>query len=354
MSILNLARPSRQRVWTEIKCQSLTSYDFDIDILISEIMKRKARRILIQLPDGLKTQAIELSKTIEGKTSSEVFLSSGGCYGGCDVAVDQARLLHADLIVHYGHSRFVAINDPQIVFLDAKSKLDLIPILKKAENELSNWTKIGLSTTIQHLNELEIVKEYLSTLGKKVTITPKTESITHSGQIIGCDYTPLKAIDGEIEVFLIIGSKFHGLGASIATKKPVILADPYANEVVNMAGMKNITVLQRYAAIDKARHAQKFAVILGTKPGQYDLKEATRLKKMLTAKGKTASIIVADEIRPDSLENFTDVQAFINTACPRIAIDDAERLTKPILLPREALVAIGELTWENILDQGLL
>jgi 2-(3-amino-3-carboxypropyl)histidine synthase len=47
------------------------------------------------------------------------------------------------------------------------------------------------------------------------------------------------------------------------------------------------------------------------------------------------------------LIDFYPVDAFVNTACPRIAIDDAVRYSKPLITPFELEVALGEKKWET-------
>ena len=329
-------------------------YDLEMEHLLSEIARSRAKRILIQIPDGLKPDGVNLSKTIEEETSTEVFLSSSACYGACDLAVDQARLLGVDLIIHYGHTPFGAVDGPPVVFLDARSRLDVTSVLSKADYKLSGLKKIGLATTVQHLGELDMIRRHLEGLGIETVMTPAGGRSLRTGQIIGCDYTPLKMIASKVDSFIIIGSKFHAMGASIAVDKPVILVDPYSNQVIDMKRTREAIIRRRYAAITKAKNARVFGIILGTKPGQHDPAGALSLKEEINGQGRTATIIVVDEISPDSLENFREVEIFVNTACPRLAIDDTERFTRPILSPREALVAIGELEWEDLLGQGLL
>ena len=41
------------------------------------------------------------------------------------------------------------------------------------------------------------------------------------------------------------------------------------------------------------------------------------------------------------------VDAFVNTACPRIAIDDSVKYAKPLLTPFELEVILGEKQWEE-------
>lgn len=337
-----------------LKCLVLVlSYNFELDRVLKEINGRNAKRILIQIPDGLKPKAFTLVNTIEKNTKTKVFLSASPCYGGCDIALNQARILNVDLIVHYGHTKFGSELEIPTIFLPAKSFLDLNSVLKKVENKLIGHD-IGIATTIQHIDELTIVEKHLKKLGLNVIITPKEGHSSYSGQIIGCDYTPLKKISDYVDCFFIIGSKFHSMGACLAVNKPIIQADPYTNEVINLKDIRKSLIVSRYTAIEKAKRSNNFAILISTKIGQYDPKTAEMLKEEISRKEKDVIIISADEISTDSLNNFQEVDIFINTACPRLAIDDATKFNNSILLPKEVLVAMGKLEWENLLDTGIL
>ena len=53
-------------------------------------------------------------------------------------------------------------------------------------------------------------------------------------------------------------------------------------------------------------------------------------KKELEKRGRTANILVANELEPITLNNFMSFDCYVNTACPRI-VDDTEEYEKPIL-----------------------
>ena len=55
-----------------------------------------------------------------------------------------------------------------------------------------------------------------------------------------------------------------------------------------------------------------------------------------------------------SLMNFYDIDAFVELACPRIAIDDFAKYPKPILTFKECLVAVGEKSYEDFLSEGVI
>ncbi|MEM2106419.1 MAG: diphthamide biosynthesis enzyme Dph2 [Candidatus Bathyarchaeia archaeon] len=334
--------------------RSFSQFNFEIDRLAGEVKRRGVRRLLIQMPDGLKPYAVNISRELMERTGAEVYISAGSCYGGCDVATGQAKMLNVDLIAHYGHTEFVRVDDCPLIFLEARSELSLTEILNSSESKISIYRRVGVATTVQHLNELAKVEERLQRLGVEAVITPRCGRNRYRGQIIGCDYTPLKMVVDKVESFMVIGSRFHGLGASLAVDKPVILADPYLSKVTEMEEERRSLINRRYAMIERAKGAKSFGIILGSKIGQYNHGTADMLRRVIVARGRGAVTIVADEVTPSSLENFEGVDVFVNTACPRLSIDDSERFAKPFLLPKEALVSIGEMEWEELLDQGLI
>jgi 2-(3-amino-3-carboxypropyl)histidine synthase len=64
--------------------------------------------------------------------------------------------------------------------------------------------------------------------------------------------------------------------------------------------------------------------------------------------------LAAREITPEMMLEFPSVEAYVNTACPRISLDDASKFKKPVLTINEALVVVGELSWEELCRKGLL
>ncbi len=82
----------------------MSMYDLEEDRLVAEITGRGARRLLVQLPDGLKNEGPRLASLIREKTGAEVFVSASPAWGACDLSLDAATRLKADLLVHYGHN----------------------------------------------------------------------------------------------------------------------------------------------------------------------------------------------------------------------------------------------------------
>lgn len=80
----------------------LGSHSVDTDLIVQEIRKNKAQRVLIQLPDGLKQYAKEIVEALKKETDAEILIWMGSCYGGCDVPSNFGNI-DIDLVIHLGH-----------------------------------------------------------------------------------------------------------------------------------------------------------------------------------------------------------------------------------------------------------
>ena len=158
-----------------------------------------------------------------------------------------------------------------------------------------------------------------------------------------------------VDAYLYVGSgMFHPLGIRLATKKPVYIADPYAHKILKeeLETLKETVLRQRYGAIALAKQSQRFGIILTGKAGQQRLAIAKHLQQLLHDRNKAAYLLLIDRITPDILMNFRTIQCFISTACPRVAIDDYQQYSTPMLTPIEAEIALGIRQWtEYVFDE---
>ena len=325
--------------------------DFEKEKLTKELKKRKPKKVLVQLAEGLKKNAPEIGGWIRD-VGIEVVFSGETCWGGCDIAVDEAKAVGADLIVHFGHAEFIQTDFP-VIYIGVKDILNLNSLLEKSLEKLKDYNTLGLSYSIQHRHDLENIKKFYEEKGKKIILSKKIGNVAYEGQILGCQYEGLKTIQDKVDCFVIIGNQFHSMGATIAVKKPVILVDVYNNDVKTMEGLRDKILKQRVISIEKLREAKNIGIIIGMKLGQ-KFGSPKKLVEKLKEQGKNVITITMSELTPDKIMNFYHIDAFIELACPRIAIDDFAMFSKPILTFKEALVAVGELSWDEILDKGIL
>ncbi len=315
----------------------------DLDRVISKINSKDAKNVGLQFPEGLKMQAIKIARKIESETDATVIISGDPCFGACDVS-DYKMKGSVDLIVHYGHTPLPLKYEVPTIFVEAFAKIDLKKDLEKCLDALKDYSKVALVTTTQHLHLLNEIRDYLEDNGKEVVLG--SSKSTRKGQVLGCNFSSIKDLDAEI--FLFIGSgNFHPLGINLFSNTPVLALDPYNNELRRMDEYADRILRIRFARITKAREAKKWGIIVSSKEGQYRLELAKQIKKLLKDSGMEGFVIMVDNVNPDVLLPYFDLDAFVVTACPRIAIDDSQMYKKPLITPQELEIVLNKREWEN-------
>jgi 2-(3-amino-3-carboxypropyl)histidine synthase len=285
------------------------------------------------------------------KSGSIAILAADPCYGACDLAVTDAEKLGVDLIVHYAHSEMIKQSVIPTIYIEARARASIKGAIKKALPLLRGARKIGLVATLQHVHQLEDARRALLSAGKTVVIGDRGD-LKHPGQVVGCNYSNARAIAESADAFLFLGGgKFHAIGVALATAKPVIVADPYEKRAYPVDDEATSLVRRRWSSICEARQANEVGILIGLKVGQKRLDEALKLKRLLQRRCRVV-LLAVKEITPESLMQFPSIEAFVNTACPRISLDDAERFRRPLLTPNEAMVAMGRLEWEELCRRG--
>jgi 2-(3-amino-3-carboxypropyl)histidine synthase len=326
----------------------MTNYQFKIAEIIAKVKGMDAKVLGLQFPEGLKIYAVDLARQIENETGSTVIISGDPCYGACDLSdKDMDGLI--DVLVHFGHTPLPLNYKTPVIFVEAHYQLESMEILKEALDLLKEKNKIGLVTTTQHLHLLDGITQFLEKNGKKVLM--KEGVGTLKGQVLGCNFSAVQ--DLPVDAFLYLGSgNFHPLGIKLFTGKPVIIADPYLNEARKIDKFADRILRIRFAKITRASESKKFGILVSSKEGQSRWELAKALKKMIHKEGREAYLILLDDINPSSLMPFRDLDAFIVTACPRIAIDDSKMYQKPLLTPLELEIALGKREWKDyVMDE---
>jgi 2-(3-amino-3-carboxypropyl)histidine synthase len=80
-------------------------YDLELEKIISEIKRTKAKLVLLQFPDGLKPYATIVVDYLKNKTNAKFLIWFGSCYGACDVPTGVEKLKpKIDLTIQFGHN----------------------------------------------------------------------------------------------------------------------------------------------------------------------------------------------------------------------------------------------------------
>lgn len=326
-------------------------YDLEIDRIVKTIEEKGHKLVGLQLPEGLKDRAAEIADAVRDKTGCDVIISADPCYGACDLADGSMKRIDVDVLFHFGHSPMFEKGAIPVEYIPVQDDKDPVALVKKNLKKFSK--KVGLVTTVQHIHTLEKIKKLLEYEGFDVYIGKGGGRIKHEGQVLGCSFGSASSIANDVDNFIYIGSgNFHPLGVALATGKRTFAVDPLLGEVRDMSEIKEKILRQRHAKIAKAQEGKTFGIIIGEKQGQMRKGLAFKLKKMIEEKGKKGYLLYLNEITPDNLLPFRKLDAFVNTACPRISIDDAGRFKRPLLTPVELEIVLGEREWEDyVLDE---
>jgi len=200
-----------------------------------------------------------------------------------------------------------------------------------------------LVTFSQHMYQLPPVKQKFEEMGFEVLVG-KENSLLLASQMFGCDFSTVFPLREEVDAFCFLGeSEFHAVGLAMATGKPTYMLDPYMNEVIDMAAAAEERKKRAILAVYKALDARVFGVITGLKEGQKMLGRSRWISDRLKSHGRKVVQLALRDITPERLAPHRDIEAFVQTACPRISIDGFN-FDRPVLsIPQaDALVALLE------------
>ena len=187
---------------------------------------------------------------------------------------------------------------------------------------------IGLATTVQFLDFVDEIKQYIESKGKKIFIDKMKQK--YEGQLLGCDTGAAEKIKDNVDAFLYIGTGiFHPLGIALNIDKDVFCYDPIS-AVLSKIDKEQVERYnkKRKGAYLKFMEAKEIGILVSLKPGQNNFRKAVELKKQL--KDKNCYIFAFDTLDFNQIENFPFIQCWVNTACNRI-LDDYEKFPKPLI-----------------------
>ena len=324
-----------------------SNYNFEIHKTVWNIRRENATRVALQMPEGLLMFACVIADIIERFCKVTTVVMGDVTYGACCIDDYTARALKCDFLVHYGHSCLVPVDQMPIktlyVFVDIMVNME--HLLATIKRNFTVGTHMALVSTIQFIATINGIRGDLLESGYRVTI-PQTKPLSH-GEILGC--TAPKLPD-DVDCILYIGDgRFHL--ESIMIANPTVLAykyDPYSQKLTSEEYAHDEMRGIRQDAIDRARGAKFFGLILGTLGRQGSPRVMKNLERRLRQKGVPFIVVLLSEIFPSKLEQFPQVEAWVQIACPRLSIDWGYAFKVPLLSPFEATIVLdsGKPAWD--------
>ncbi|KAM0440802.1 hypothetical protein ACHAPT_000103 [Fusarium lateritium] len=320
------------------------NYNFEIPKTIHRIRSSGATRVALQLPEGLLLFATTISDILtQFCPGIETLIMGDVTYGACCIDDYTARALGCDLLVHYAHSCLIPVDVTKIktlyVFVDIT--IDASHLLASLERNFASGKTIAVVGTIQFNATIHGVRSSLERAGFRVVV-PQIAPLS-KGEILGCTSPRLKDED-KVDLMLYLGDgRFHL--ESIMIHNPSIPAyryDPYSRKLTRETYGHDEMQSIRRTAIQGARTARKWGLILGALGRQGNPHTLGLIERRLAARGIPVVHLLLSEIFPGKLALMADVECWVQVACPRLSIDWGYAFPRPLLTPYEALVALGE------------
>ncbi|XP_017346889.1 2-(3-amino-3-carboxypropyl)histidine synthase subunit 1 isoform X3 [Ictalurus punctatus] len=328
-------------------------------------------------------------------------------YGACCVDDFTARALGADFMVHYGHSCLIPIDATagiKMLYVFVDIQMDTAHFLDTLRFNFPPGHSLALVSTIQFVAALQAVSAELRP--DYEVLVPQCRPLS-PGEILGCTSPRL---DKHVNAIIYLGDgRFHLESIMIANPDvPAYRYDPYnkvfSREYYDHEAMR----ANRLQAIETARSAQRWGLILGTLGRQGNPKILEHLEEKLKALGRSFTRVLLSEIFPSKLALMADVDTpeskgfysnwkgfpsllhepglnkedhnpllmlaykrgprwrdtrklnqssileavrklkWVQIACPRLSIDWGTAFSKPLLSPYEAAVALQQAEWQEV------
>ncbi|MBR9675508.1 hypothetical protein GOV05_00710 [Candidatus Woesearchaeota archaeon] len=212
----------------------------------------------------------------------------------------------------------------KIVFLEAKNEKSFV-LPKSLVSKLPKT--VSLFTSAQYTNSVTKIKEQLRNAGIVVN-THKLLHSKHEAQLLGCN---VKKIVDDSQAFVYVGDgEFHPKALILRNEKVVYAYNPLSKKT-RIFDWKDAEGFERKkkSGLVNFYSSTHVGVLVSTKNGQNRLSRALKLKEVF--KDKNFYFLVSETIDFWGLEDFNFLEVFVNTACPRIGLDDSIRLPKPVI-----------------------
>ncbi|KPV78283.1 uncharacterized protein RHOBADRAFT_32925 [Rhodotorula graminis WP1] len=339
-----------------------SNYNFEIPKSVAQILRNRATRVALQMPEGLAMYGCAIVDILERFTGAECVIMGDVTYGACCIDDYTARALGCDMMIHYGHSCLVPVDTTTIKTLYVFVEIGV------DRQHLAGTVRLNFPTCIPPRGAGALASgasgEGNSASSEVAAASPRFEVVVPQvkplspGEILGCTAPKLAA---DTDALLYVGDgRFHL--ESIMIQNPLVPAfryDPYTKrltrELYDHAEMREV----RGQAVARARDSLSWAVVLGTLGRQGNLRVLKSVTRHLDAPPATSSTmlstttpsstssstpfipILLSELSPAKLSLLQGISTFVQTSCPRLSIDWGYAFSRPLLSPYEAAVALG-------------
>ncbi|KAI5891539.1 diphthamide biosynthesis protein [Schizophyllum commune H4-8] len=321
----------------------LDSY-FDIPWTADEIIAGGWKRTALQFPDELLRYSVPIYRSLMSRLGPgrELYVLADTSYGSC--CVDEVAAKHADVdaVVHYGHACMSQTYRLPVIYVFGKKQIDVDdcvakfvaqcrvedlkrPVVLRHDVGYTQQIPRILSKLRAQLDDLEVLCEETPT-----RIDPSSSS------------EPRHRTAAENATILYVGGESLSLTNLLMTHSTCDVYSylPKSREIRLESGKTNRMLMRRYAAVQKARDADVFGILVGTLGVASYLPLIKHLRETLKKAQKKSYTISVGKLNPAKLANFMEIECFVLVACPENSVIEAKEFLRPIVTPFELQIAL--------------
>ncbi|CAK9435422.1 uncharacterized protein LODBEIA_P01490 [Lodderomyces beijingensis] len=295
-----------------------SNYNFEIHKTIWNIRKQNAKRVALQMPEGLLIYSLIISDILEEFCEGvETLVMGDVSYGACCIDDFTARSLDCDFIVHYAHSCLVPIDvtEIKVLYVFVTINIDEKHLVNTIKRNFARGAQIAIFGTIQFNPTIHSVKAILENDQEPIFLIPPQTRPLSKGELLGC--TSARLNKEHIQATIYVGDgRFHLESSMIHNPDiPAYRYDPYDRKFTKEYYDQQQMIEVREDAMLSTKRAHKIGLILGALGRQGNPVTLDKLEQKFQEKGVQVVKIILSEIFPQKLAMFDDIDAFIQVAC---------------------------------------
>ena len=126
-------------------------FEIPLDDMIREIKRKRAKRVFIQAPEGIKPYVAREVPLIEERSGASIVLHGDPTYGGCDLASCESARVESELVIHLGHTPFGPLKE-DYAFFDIRARVDIDEDLIRQLAPLVRGKTVGLLAPLHYVH----------------------------------------------------------------------------------------------------------------------------------------------------------------------------------------------------------
>ncbi|KAA0723521.1 2-(3-amino-3-carboxypropyl)histidine synthase subunit 2 [Triplophysa tibetana] len=324
------------------------------------------KKVALQFPDDLLSDAIQISAEVEKETNAKTFILGDTSYGSCCVDEVAAEHVRADCIVHYGPSCLSPCRRLPLLYVFGKRPTDVqqcAAAFKELYSDCESHVIILYDVTYSHA--IGDLRQLLCEIYPNVVVSLLKVDHSHGAKLIHDSLVADDQLDSQDDrVIFTFGRQFsiqeglriddysmfyigqEGLTltnfmmtwnrCSFSSFDPITCTGRVESININKALMK------RYYAVERAKDASVVGIMVGTLGVANYLTIIDQLKDIIHKAGKKSYMFAMGKINVPKLANFLEIDVYVLVACPENSLLDSSEFYRPVVTPFEMELACNK------------